>query len=55
VAVIIERLGDLPFDRFGPLVAESEQAGWRFLRRLAEEWGADGIGSIVPVRRCLPP
>ena len=37
-AVLIERLSDLPSDRFAPLVTESEQAGSRFLRRLAEEW-----------------
>jgi len=36
----IERLGDLPSDRLGPLVAESEQGGLRFVRRLAEEWAS---------------
>ena len=38
VTAFIERLSDLSSDRVGPLVAESEQAGWRFVRRLAEEW-----------------
>ncbi len=40
MTALIERLSDLPSDRFGPLVTESEQAGWRFLRRLAEEWAS---------------
>lgn len=38
MAAVIERLSDLPADRLGPLVAESEQVGLRFVRRLAEEW-----------------
>lgn len=38
VAVLIERLSELPPDRLGPLVAESERAGVRFVRRLADEW-----------------
>ena len=38
VAVLIERLSELPADRLGPLVAESEQVGLRFVRRLADEW-----------------
>jgi hypothetical protein len=36
--LVIERLSELPSEGFGPLVAESEQAGLRFVRRLAEEW-----------------
>ena len=41
VAVVVERLSELPAEALAPLVAESEQAGLRFVRRLAEEW-ADG-------------
>ena len=40
MAALIERLSDLPADSFDALVAESEQAGWRFLRRLTEEWAS---------------
>ncbi len=40
MAALIERLNDLPADSFDALVAESEQAGWRFLRRLTEEWAS---------------
>lgn len=36
--VRIERLDGLPADRLAPLIAESEQAGVRFVGRLAEEW-----------------
>jgi GNAT superfamily N-acetyltransferase len=39
--VSIIRLYDLPLDRLAELVAESEQAGFRFLRRLVEEWESD--------------
>ena len=38
----IERLPDLPASGFIVLLAESEQAGLRFLRRLADEW-ASGV------------
>jgi GNAT superfamily N-acetyltransferase len=38
--VIIERLSELPSEAFGPLVAESEQAGLRFVHRLVEEWAS---------------
>lgn len=38
VTARIERLTDLPAAGFIVLVAESEQAGLRFLRRLADEW-----------------
>ena len=34
----IERLHELPATRLAPLIAESEQAGLRFVSRLAEEW-----------------
>lgn len=36
----IERLHELPADRVAPLITESEQAGLRFVRRLAEEWAS---------------
>ena len=36
----IERLRELPPDRVAPLITESEQAGLRFVRRLAEEWAS---------------
>jgi GNAT superfamily N-acetyltransferase len=39
--VEVARLFDLPADALAPLVADSAQEGWRFVRRLAEEW-ADG-------------
>jgi GNAT superfamily N-acetyltransferase len=47
--MVIERLSDLPSESIDVLVAESEQAGWRFMRRLAEEWASganrfDGAG-----------
>jgi len=38
--VIIERLSELTSEAFGPLVAESEQAGLRFVHRLVEEWAS---------------
>ncbi|HET9925685.1 MAG TPA: GNAT family N-acetyltransferase [Methylomirabilota bacterium] len=38
--MIIERLSELPSEAFGPLVAESEQAGLRFVHRLVEEWAS---------------
>jgi GNAT superfamily N-acetyltransferase len=38
--VAVARLIDLPADDLSLLVAESEQEGWRFLRRLADEWAA---------------
>lgn len=40
MAIIITRLTELPADALAALVAESEQAGWRFVRRLADEWAA---------------
>jgi len=35
---VIERLSGEPADRLGALVVESERQGFRFLRRLLEEW-----------------
>jgi len=40
VAVVVERLSELPSAALGPLVAESEQAGLRFVHRLVEEWAS---------------
>ena len=39
MTIVIERLRGLPVDSLGALIAESEQAGLRFVRRLVEEWG----------------
>ena len=36
--VSVNHLRDLPPDRLADLVAESEKAGFRFLRRLVEDW-----------------
>src|SRR5437588_353346 len=38
--IVITRLAELPSGALASLVAESEQAGWRFVRRLADEWAA---------------
>ena len=35
---MIEPLLNLPSDGLAELVADSEQGGWRFVRRLIEEW-----------------
>jgi GNAT superfamily N-acetyltransferase len=40
MGVAISRLDDLPIDILDPLLEESEREGWRFLRRLADEWQA---------------
>jgi len=40
VTVAIERPTDLQPERLAPLIAESEQHGLRFVRRLADEWTA---------------
>ncbi len=37
---LIERLTESPTDSLGALIAESEQGGLRFVRRLAEEWAS---------------
>jgi GNAT superfamily N-acetyltransferase len=39
--VVVDRLNGMPFNALATLVAESEQDGWRFVRRLVDEW-ADG-------------
>ena len=38
MSALIERLDDLPVDHLTPLIAESEQEGLSFVRRLTEEW-----------------
>src|SRR5689334_25434208 len=38
--VALARLSGLPDGAFAPLVAEGEREGWRFVRRLADEWAA---------------
>jgi GNAT superfamily N-acetyltransferase len=35
---VVERLAERPAALLAELVAESERAGWRFVRRLVEEW-----------------
>jgi GNAT superfamily N-acetyltransferase len=36
--LIIARLEDLPLNRFADMLAESEASGYRFLRRVLDEW-----------------
>src|SRR5262249_26144498 len=36
--IMVKRLMDLTPDGLAALVTESERAGWRFVRRLADEW-----------------
>jgi GNAT superfamily N-acetyltransferase len=36
--LVITRLDDIPADRFAEMLAESEVSGYRFLRRVADEW-----------------
>jgi ribosomal protein S18 acetylase RimI-like enzyme len=38
--VAVARLFDLSASALAPLLAESEREGWRFVRRLADEWAA---------------
>ena len=52
MAALIERLSDLPPAALEALVAESEQGGLRFMRRLVEEWASganrfDGDGEAL--------
>lgn len=37
---VIARVDGLPPDRFAEMLAESEASGYRFLRRVADEWEA---------------
>ena len=53
---VIERVSEAPADRLGALVAESEQQGFHFVRRLVDEWtgGAnrfDRPGEVLFVAR----
>ena len=41
--VVIERLTDLPPAAVAALVAASERDGWRFVRRLADDWAAGTV------------
>lgn len=52
MTVVIERLGDLPPELFASLLAESEQAGSRILRRLADEW-TSGVNRFDRPGECL--
>jgi ribosomal protein S18 acetylase RimI-like enzyme len=36
--VVVDLVSELPLDALAPLLAESEGEGWRFVRRLADEW-----------------
>jgi GNAT superfamily N-acetyltransferase len=38
--LIVARRDDLPLDRFAEMLAESEAFGYRFLRRVADEWAS---------------
>src|SRR5438128_45015 len=56
MSMLVERLNEPPTDRLGALIAESEQYGFRFIRRLVEEWtsGAnrfDRPGEVLFVAR----
>src|SRR5258706_14887559 len=50
--VRIERLDGLPADRLAPLIAESEAAGLRFVRPLADE-SAGGVHRFGRPRQAL--
>jgi hypothetical protein len=52
MTVVIERLSDLPPAFFASLLAESEQAGSRILRRLADEWSS-GVNRFDRPGECL--
>jgi GNAT superfamily N-acetyltransferase len=56
VAIVVDLVRDLPPEALAPLVAESEHEGWRFVRRLADEWASgtnrfDGPGEVLFVAR----
>lgn len=53
---VIERVSEAPADRLGTLVAESEQQGFAFVRRLVDEWASgvnrfDRPGDVLFVAR----
>jgi len=55
--ITILRLERLPADRLAELVAESEEAGFRFVRRLVEDWESgrnrfDGPGEALFAAVC---
>jgi GNAT superfamily N-acetyltransferase len=37
---VVAPLSELPADALAPLLAESQRDGWRFVRRLADDWAA---------------
>jgi GNAT superfamily N-acetyltransferase len=52
MSVTVDRLQDLPLDALAPLVAESNQAGYRFLQKLQDEWATganrfDKLGEAI--------
>jgi GNAT superfamily N-acetyltransferase len=56
VSVAIDSVSDLPPGALARLIAESEREGWRFVHRLADEWGAgtnrfDRPGEVLFVAR----
>jgi GNAT superfamily N-acetyltransferase len=56
MAMLLERLHDFPAGDLAPLIAESEESGLRFVRRLAQEWAAgqnrfDRLGEALFVAR----
>jgi GNAT superfamily N-acetyltransferase len=42
MAIVISRLSDVPPEPLAVLIADSERAGQRFVRRLADEWASGG-------------
>lgn len=52
-ALEIERLGELRAEALGPLVAESERAGLRFVRRLVDEWASGRNRFDQPGEACF--
>jgi GNAT superfamily N-acetyltransferase len=42
MTILIERLPDVQPDQLAVLIADSERAGQRFVRRLADEWASGG-------------
>ena len=56
MSISIECVSELSQAELAPLVDESEQAGWRFLRRLVDEWSSgqnrfDRSGEVLLVAR----
>ncbi|HUM17995.1 MAG TPA: GNAT family N-acetyltransferase [Candidatus Nitrosotalea sp.] len=56
MSAVIERLSGEPADRLQTLIAESERQGFRFVRRLVEEWNSganrfDRPGEVLFVAR----